>query len=471
MVSRLCNGCGSSFQALPVPFFFFLFCLLLLLLRGPDISPLRAHQNPNSTPIVLFIVSGPHRGGSQILLRFYALQRGSTAKFTRPKVVCKQKGLTFEPNSGVSVDNHHGFSVKLSGSVNLFSMYSISSSKVWVYGVRTAGDERASEDGLVVKLMKYAVIESCRPVWSICVAFGLAVFGEENGVRVFDLRLLGKGHSKKVKNMTSNSKNGFRGPRLPNGVISESTTGHSENACDCHLEGKIDKHCGSIKQKCLKLKQDTHIGHACYVTFERDDSLDLKSPSKPVLSLKATSIQALSPETFMVLDSHGDLHLLCLPKSNTFSSPNFKIHLRRLPCTMKVQHLAALPDSSLRAETVWVSDGHYSVHVINGCDIDAANGEKDGNDIEEKLRQISVGQAIFTSEKIQALVPLSSHGTLILGQDRSMRPVECLFKNPCILEIGVSETRVQPWHNLLDGLGTIAGTPVYLYFPWSRAEQ
>ncbi|XP_031392942.1 uncharacterized protein LOC116204789 isoform X4 [Punica granatum] len=286
------------------------------LIQPPSSSSifLLLQQNPNSTPIVLFIVSGPHRGGSQILLRFYALQRGSTAKFTRPKVVCKQKGLTFEPNSGVSVDNHHGFSVKLSGSVNLFSMYSISSSKVWVYGVRTAGDERASEDGLVVKLMKYAVIESCRPVWSICVAFGLAVFGEENGVRVFDLRLLGKGHSKKVKNMTSNSKNGFRGPRLPNGVISESTTGHSENACDCHLEGKIDKHCGS------------------------------------------------------------------------------------------------------RAETVWVSDGHYSVHVINGCDIDAANGEKDGNDIEEKLRQISVGQAIFTSEKIQALVPLSSHGTLILGQ-------------------------------------------------------
>lgn len=97
----------------------------------------------------------------------------------------------------------------------------------------------------------------------------------------------------------------------------------------------------------MKLKQDTRVGHACFVTFERDDALDLKCPTVPALSLKATSIQALSAETFMVLDSSGDLHLLCLPKTKLLSGPKFDVHLKRFPHIMKMQHLAALPDSSM----------------------------------------------------------------------------------------------------------------------------
>lgn len=40
-------------------------------------------------------------------------------------------------------------------------------------------------------------------------------------------------------------------------------------------------------------------------------------------------------------------------------------------------------------ETVWVSDGRYSVHVIAGSDIDVADSENDENDAEKKLRHIS----------------------------------------------------------------------------------
>ncbi|KAK4788552.1 hypothetical protein SAY86_019871 [Trapa natans] len=368
-----------------------------------------------SAPHVLFIVAGPHRGGSQILLRFYALHRDGGA-FTRPRIVCKQKGLTFQANSGVSVDFRHGLSVKLSGSVNFFSMYSISSSKVWVFAVKIAPNGTAGEDGSVLKLMKCAVIECCRPVWSICVAFGLMIFGEENGIRVFNLWSIAKVHDKKVNNMTSNLKSGTRGSRLPLGSVGENASKHSENSCHRHLEGKADKHFGSSKQKALKLKQAARVGHAYFIEFEKGDAVDLKFISKAVASVKATHIQAVSPETFMVLDSGGDLHLLCLPKSKWSSGSKFDVQLKPLPHIMKVQHLAALPDSSMRAETVWISDGLYSVHIIAGCGPDTANGENDENDAEKRLRHISVEQAIFTSEKIQALLPVSSNGTLILGQ-------------------------------------------------------
>lgn len=92
------------------------------------------------------------------------------------------------------MDVHHGASVKLSGSVNFFAMYSFTRSKIWVFGVRLM-------DGDVgLKLMRCAVIECCKPVWSMCMSFGFFIFGEENGVRVLSLKSLVKGKSKRVKN-------------------------------------------------------------------------------------------------------------------------------------------------------------------------------------------------------------------------------------------------------------------------------
>ena len=57
------------------------------------------------------------------------------------------------------------------------------------------GDGNDGDGG--VRLMRCAVIECSRPVFSVSVAFGFLILGEENGVRVFGLRRLVKGRSGK----------------------------------------------------------------------------------------------------------------------------------------------------------------------------------------------------------------------------------------------------------------------------------
>lgn len=122
-------------------------------------------------------------------------------------------------------------------------MYSISSGKVWVFAVKALGDGGSGgggDDWGALELMRCAVIECCRPVWSISFSFGLLVLGEENGVRVFNLMALVKGGSKRVRNSNSNGKLGNQ--RLPNGVTASGIAGNLENARNVSLEGKNDKH-------------------------------------------------------------------------------------------------------------------------------------------------------------------------------------------------------------------------------------
>lgn len=40
-------------------------------------------------------------------------------------------------------------------------------------------------------------------------------------------------------------------------------------------------------------------------------------------------------------------------------------------------------------QTVWISDGYYSVHMMAACDIDTAVNENERKESEEKLMQIS----------------------------------------------------------------------------------
>lgn len=181
-------------------------------------------NDPKTDSRVLFIVSGPYGGGSKILLRFYILQRQKL--FTKAQVVCSQKGLQFDQRLGVLVDCNHGVSIKLSGSVNFFAMYSVSSSKVWVFGMKLVGSNGNDDgDGFVVKLMKCAVIECCNPVWSFSISFGFLILGEDNGVRVFNLRPLVKGRIRKVKPLHSTSIPEIRKLCLPNGVIGDAVHG------------------------------------------------------------------------------------------------------------------------------------------------------------------------------------------------------------------------------------------------------
>ncbi|KAI5591557.1 hypothetical protein BDE02_04G088600 [Populus trichocarpa] len=295
-------------------------------------SFLLIHQDP--IPKVLFLVAGPYKGGSQILLRFHVLQNDSF--FYKPQVVCNQKGLAFDSKLGVLLDINHGVSIKIVGSINFFVLHSVSSKKVWVFAVKIIDDG----DGEMLKLMRCAVIECSVPVWSISVSSGVLILGEDNGVRVFNLRQLVKWKVKKVKGFDSNGKLDGKGLKSSNGDGEDNgVSSSSGNACNGALDGKTDKHCVSVKQRSVRCSQDSGEGGACFVAFKREVTEGMKPTT-----LKAVSIQALPPKKFVILDSTGDLHILCL--SAPVVGPNVIAHMRRLPHSMKVQKLAVFPDFS-----------------------------------------------------------------------------------------------------------------------------
>ena len=76
----------------------------------------------------------------------------------------------------------------------------------------------------------------------------------------------------------------------------------------------------------------------------KGNKVETKSMTKVSMSVKAISIQALSQRMFLILDSDGDLHLLCL--SNSGIGVDITGHVRQLPHFMKVRNLAVLPDVS-----------------------------------------------------------------------------------------------------------------------------
>ncbi|XP_019442785.1 PREDICTED: uncharacterized protein LOC109347406 [Lupinus angustifolius] len=344
---------------------------------------LRRDRNPDSTPRVVFIVAGPHR--SFILLRFYILDSVGNV-FYRPKsVFCGDcKDLRFEPNLGVLVNSKHGVSIRVSGSVNYFAMYSVSAAKVWVFALRIDDDDDGC--GEVVRLMRCAVIECSRPVWSISVSFGMLLLGEENGVRVFGLRRLVKGKVKKVRNLNS---------KVPNGGVVRDY-------------GKNGKHGVAVKQ--ANVKQN---GGACFMAL-KGKGVETKSISKIPISVKVISIQALSQRMFLMLDSDGDLHILSL--SNSGIGVDITGHVRQLPHIMNVQNLAVLPDVSTMSQIVWISDGCHSVYLFNAMDVENALNEADGNDDDKKLMHLPVNHVLFSGEKIQDIICLASNSILILGQ-------------------------------------------------------
>lgn len=176
---------------------------------------------------------------------------------------CNQRDLKFDKNkSGVVFSVNHGVSVNLIGSINVFAMYSISNRKVWVFAVKMAGDEE--DDGVNIKLMKSAVIDCSVSVFSISVSFGFLILGEDNGVRVFQLRPLVKGKLKKHHRLLN----------LPNGKIQAINGGdgfHSNSSSskimkveknvqlsyNGHLvERRINKHADSAADCALYLQQN-----------------------------------------------------------------------------------------------------------------------------------------------------------------------------------------------------------------------
>ena len=146
---------------------------------------------------------------------------------------------------GVLVNSKHGVSIKLSGSVNYFALYSVSSSKVWVFAAKLDGGD--GDGGDAVKLMRCAVIECSRPVWSVSVSFGFLLLGEEKGVRVFSLRRIAKGRVKKGKNnwnskLLNGGGLGKRGGRRSGSGGGGGGEAGLEVTCNGDLEGRIEKH-------------------------------------------------------------------------------------------------------------------------------------------------------------------------------------------------------------------------------------
>ncbi|KAK6927977.1 hypothetical protein RJ641_006568 [Dillenia turbinata] len=199
--------------------------------------------------------------------------------------------------------------------------------------------------------------------------------------------------------------------KYENGATAE---GKSEIISDERLDAKIDKNCRAVKPKPVKLRQDSSKGSALFVAFGKKGADHPNSKTAAFMSAKAIAVQALSHKKFLILDSAGDLHLLCL--ATPVLGSEITCNMRQFTDIMKVQKLAIFADISTKTQTLWISDGSYTVQKMAISDADTSDNESARNSSEEKTIQLSGLQAIFTSEKIQDIVPLAANALLILGQ-------------------------------------------------------
>ncbi|CAA6665423.1 unnamed protein product [Spirodela intermedia] len=399
---------------------------------------IRLLRSPGSDIGRVLFLSASSQGASVLLRGWFLL--GGSGNGGEGFIPVQLSSRKDRMKSELVLDHRHGFSVTLAGSVNVFVLHSPAEGKILVYAARLCGE--VGEE-FWVDLMKCAVIECTSPVFSIQLSTGFLLLGEVAGVRVFPLRPLVKGRAGSRKNSRPRRKEDmiesfnrglieFRGKNLPNGVVtgvvagkngpcqasifpSESTAslcnsedGHSvekrhDAALDYPLTGKVEPEKASAKLRTVKLRQNSGELSSYFVAF---DNAEVQSPEKVSLSrlpVKTTSIHVLPQRKFLVLDSIGDLHLLSLSSKESY--------IVRLDCTIKVQMLAACPDLSTRGQIVWISDSLYSVHVIKLMDV-GENDEKTG----KKLAQVSAIRAIFSSERIQDIVPLTENAVMILEE-------------------------------------------------------
>lgn len=392
---------------------------------------IRPARDQNRDQDSIFISSSPVLGGTAVLLRFY-LFNPITKAYGKLKAASNHRDLRFDArNSGLVFGVTHGAAVKLAGGTNFFAMHSVTNSKIWVFGVKMVADSHE------VKLMKCAVIDCIFPVFAMNLSFGHLILGEENGVRVFQLRPLVKGRvgkdrrlngSKNLKGHLKKNKANLEGKKVQklqkglikgiDGISLEAYSGHiagtnldpgreSNLASNGLSEGKSDKRSDPVKANTTKLRQDTKEYGACYLAFNVAERNSSKSTETPRHSAKAISIQALCPNKFLILDSTGDLYLLA--PSNSKNGSESRPKMEKLTKTMKAQKLAAFSGT----QSFWVSDGQYTVHMLNITDSET---ETHGDESKEPITQLSVVLAIFCGEKILEMVPISSDAMLILGQ-------------------------------------------------------
>ncbi|XP_027177548.1 uncharacterized protein LOC113776691 isoform X3 [Coffea eugenioides] len=399
------------------------------LVPSPTSSAAFLHLLSNPNPRSIFITSSPFLGGTAVLFRFFIFHPTRKA-FVKLKVRSNHTDLRFDDNKyGVVFAVSHGVSVKLAGGSNFFTMYSVSNSKIWVFAVKLEADFEE------VKLMKCAVIDCVLPVFSMSVSSGHLILGEENGVRFFPLRPLVKGRVNREGRVSSsiirrNLNGGMdnkdagklevsKANKLQNGLV-QGINGidhavHSSNSgrknmgpegavsvvSNGQFEGKMDKRSESVKPRTMTLRQDTRDWGVCFIAFNGKQIESFRYVKMPVKSPKAISIHVLSLTKFLILDSDGDLHLMCL--SNSVHGSECPFHTTQLTQTARVHKLAVLPGSQI----IWISDGQYTVQMIVLTDEETSMSGTLGKEST---------QAIFVSEKIQEIIPLSANAILVLGQ-------------------------------------------------------
>uniref|UniRef100_A0ACD5VTY8 Uncharacterized protein n=1 Tax=Avena sativa TaxID=4498 RepID=A0ACD5VTY8_AVESA len=269
-------------------------------------------------------------------------------------------------------------------------------------------------DGRTLQLHKCAVVEleSTRPVYAMEVAMGKLLLGEAGGVRVFPLRSLMKGGRERRKDGAGASarkslhkKNGIlNGLIVPVGLGSGARGGEGAAASGCKLTT-------------LRVKQSSGSYSSIFLVFNQVDH-NSQGGVNLIKSAKAVSIQPFSKDKFLVLDSAGALHVFSL--QNTELAPE-ATKTYCLDCAMKVQLFAAFPSSSTKTQPLWVSDGGHSIHMVSilpAFDVESPKIDDDNSNGERELATIRLSaiEAIFTSEKVQDIVPISKDSVLILGQ-------------------------------------------------------
>ncbi|KAH9312652.1 hypothetical protein KI387_027687, partial [Taxus chinensis] len=186
-------------------------------------------------------------------------------------------------------------------------------------------------------------------------------------------------------------------------------------------EGTIHAPVSSLLVKSRPLKMRETLGKVCsiFVPFE-----DAGKEGNKASRLRAIAIHDLSQTKFVVLDSAGDLHFLSLHNlvstgdSQKEQDCDIAGHcLRHLKSSLKVNMFAAFPEmASSTSQKLWVSDGRHSIHLLSFPSANASPGESDKDLAEENPLQLSVIQAVFSSDRIHAIAAMSANASLVLTQ-------------------------------------------------------
>ncbi|CAL4961944.1 unnamed protein product [Urochloa decumbens] len=398
----------------------------------PSPAPGAASSSPAPTPVpsplsaaacfalllpsshLLFLSAHPSPASPAVHLRAYSLAPAPAFPRFAPSPLSFKRHASA---SGLPLQGlPFGLGVRLAGGVNAVALLSLAAAQIWVLAPKLAAD------GRTVELHKCAVVElePARPVYAMEVAMGRLLLGEAGGVRVFPLRGLMKGGKEKQgKKEGAAGAAGRKSVQRKNGMMNGLVVLVRRGIHEGVGEGDAVSTC---KLTTLRVKQSS--GSYCpFLLASQNDDHNSKGSMELLKLDKAVSIHPFSKNKFLVLDSYGLLHVFSLSTTEMGSGAARKqysenIQTYRLDYPMKVQLSAVFPSSSIKMQIFWVSDGGHSVHVMSALDIESTNGNGDGVIGERKLATIKLSaiEAIFTSERVQDIVPISKDSVLIFGQ-------------------------------------------------------